>query len=171
MQKHLHRHIKIWTLEKHQLNISTSYCRNCLNITAVLFWCLLVKAWTTELHNKHNIIILSSDNTHSITLHLSLGSTPSAHKFLDPPDTFWHEITVEGSKEKKQCPEHSITTMNMDDMCMHQVHDGNAEHHGIKFSTSQSIGYFIANKYFGNPRFFGILRSLTKIKFSFQTVF
>lgn len=39
-------------------------------------------------------------NTHSITLHLSLTPTPSAHKFLDPPDTFWHEITVEGSKEK-----------------------------------------------------------------------
>lgn len=29
----------------------------------------------------------------------------------------------------KKCPEHNVTTMNMDDMCMHQVHDGNAEHH------------------------------------------
>lgn len=68
MQKHLHRHIKIWTLEKHQLNISTSYCRNCLNITAVLFWCLLVKAWTTELHNKHNNVIITLIASHFIYL-------------------------------------------------------------------------------------------------------
>lgn len=43
---------------------------------------------------------------------------------------------MEGSKEKivKKCPEHNVTTMNMDDMCMHQVHDGNAEHHVIQFT-------------------------------------